>query len=176
MKKLISIPISLLMIISCSCSSNSKKEKEPDYKTLDSSWECDYLKISTNSNWQEHDYINDNITNASWQWDVDDDTHYIDLDLYYDSVWDKLSQNELVKHWEDYKEYALADDTLKSFFEGYYVEDSFVKNGQAYLIVANENSDVKKIEFYTDNIHGTFRYHVPDNEIVLNMVDSIVFY
>ncbi|PWJ13969.1 hypothetical protein [Ruminococcus flavefaciens] len=176
MKKLISIPISLLMLFSCSCSSKPQKEKELDFKTLDASWECDYLKISTNSNWQENDHINGDLTMASWIWGSEDDMHFIDFSINHDPSYDKLSQAEITEHWESFKEYALTDDALKSSYEGYFVEDSFVKNGQAYLITADGNSDNKRIEFYTDSLHGTISFHSIDNDVVMSMIDTIVFY
>ena len=114
MKKLISIPISLLMIISCSCSSKPQKEKEPDYKTLDSSWECDYLKFDVNSNWEHSDSLSGDSTFASWNWTDKDDYHSISFSVTHSPYYHKLAQAEMISDFESTKSIVLNDDEFKN--------------------------------------------------------------
>lgn len=182
MKKLISIPISLLMIISCSCSSKPQTEKEPDYKTLDSSWECDYLKFDVNSNWEQSDYTSGDTTVADWNWTDKDDYHSISFSVTHNSMYHKLTQSELISDFEYLKSFFLNDDEFKNdkimldAYEGVEIADSFVKNGQAYIILDKSGSDYRRIEFKGESISGEFGYYSSDEQTVLDIIDTIKFY
>lgn len=182
MKRLISIPISLLMIISCSCSSKPQKEKEPDYKTLDSSWECDYLKFDVNSNWEQSDSLSGDSTFASWNWADKNDYHSISFSVSHSSMYHKLSQAEIIESFENSKSYILSDDEFKNDnimleeYEGVEVVDSFVKNGQAYIVLGKPDSDNRRIQFEGESISGKFRYNTSDEQTVLDIIDTIMFY
>lgn len=182
MKKLISIPISLLILLSCSCSSNSKKEKEPDYKTLDSSWECDYLKFDVNSNWEPGDYTSGDVTVANWNWTDENDFHSISFSLTHNSRYHKLTQSEMISDFENSKSLILNDDEFKNdkimldAYEGVEIADSFVKNGQAYIILDKSGSDYRRIEFKGESISCDFGYYSSDEQTVLDIIDTIIFY
>lgn len=182
MKKLISIPISLLMLFSCSCSSKPQKEKELDYKTLDSSWECDYLKFDVNSNWEHRDSLSGDSTFANWNWADEDDYHSISFSISHSSMFHKLSQTEMISDFEESKSLILNDDEFKNDntmleeYQGVEVTDSFVKNGQAYIVLSKPDSDNRRIQFKGESISGKFRYNVSDEQIVLDIIDTIAFY
>lgn len=167
-------------LTSCSAASEpsttSRGQAAIDYTTLDTSWECDYLKIAVSSKWQGDDNLSNDLTFAHWYWGNDDVFHFVDFTLSHNSDYKQLSQKEVTERWSNFKEYALEDDTLKADYEGDYVEDTFVKSGQAYLIIANEKNDKKEIQFYANGLHGTFSYDNIDTDIVMSMIDSIVFY
>ena len=182
MKKLISIPISLLMIISCSCSSKPQTEKEPDYKTLDSSWECDYLKFDVNSNWEHSDSLSGDSTFASWNWTDKDDYHSISFSVTHSPYYHKLAQAEMISDFESTKSIVLNDDEFKNDsimlgeYEGVEVIDSFVKNGQAYIVLGKSDSDNCRILFQGESIYCKIRYNSSDEQTVLDIIDTIIFY
>ena len=182
MKKLISIPISLLMLFSCSCSSKPQKEKEPDFRTLDTTWECDYLKFNVNSNWEHSDSLSGDSTFANWNWTDQNDFHSISFSISHSSMFHKLSQTEMISDYEETKSSILNDDEFKNDnimleeYQGVEVADSFVKNGQAYIVLSNPDSDNRRIQFKGESISGKFRYNVSDEQIVLDIIDTIAFY
>ena len=61
-------------------------------------------------------------------------------------------------------------------YQGVEVADSFVKNGQAYIVLSNPDSDNRRIQFKGESISGKFRYNVSDEQIVLDIIDTIAFY
>lgn len=178
MKRTLSVVLCAALLASlASCSeASSKKEADIDYTTLDSTWECDYLKIATNSNWHEYDSINGNLTLVDWSWGTEDNQHYADLSLSHNLEYTKLSQNEVTERWNNFKKFALDDDLLKDDYKDDFIEDTFVKNGQAYLIIDKGKNDKKEIQFYAHDLHGTFSYNNADTEIIMRMIDSINFY
>ena len=164
MKKALSVVLCaalLAPLASCSAGS-SKKEADIDYTTLDTTWECDYLKISTNSNWNVEDNL-DYGSIISVHWDKNG-TSPIFLTISYMEYYKKLTQYELIKKWEAEKHSEDAS-----------IDDTFVKNGQAYIVTKNK-SDIKNIEFCADKLHGSFSFYADDEDYVLKMIDSIVFY
>ena len=182
MKKLLSIPICLLLLVNCSCSSKGKKEKEPDFKTLDASWECDYLKLNVNSNWEQNDSLSGDSTFASWNWTDANDYHSISFSVSHNSMYHKLTQSELISSFEESKSFFLNDDEFKNdkimleAYEDVEVSDSFVKNGQAYIVLEKTDNDYHKIKFEGESITGDFRYNISDEQIVLDIIDTLVFY
>ena len=162
-------------LVSCSTGS-SKKQADIDYTTLDSAWECDYLKIGTNSNWHEYDSISGNLTLVDWFWGSEDNQHFANLSLSHNSEYKKLSQTEVTERWNNFKKFALDDDLLKNDYKDDSIEDTFVKNGQAYIIIDKGKNDKKEIQFYAYDLHGTFSYNNADTDIIMRMIDSMVFY
>jgi len=185
MKKAMSIIFATalsLTLISCSeKAGNSKNDK--DYTTLNSTWECDYLKIGTNSNWSEYDSLSDYSNYASWSWkDSSDEGHSCNLNLSHSSLYKKLSQSDAIKYWEwsqnDFltSEEFKGDQTITEKYKDYFVEDSFVKNGQSYLIISKKGQPQKRIEFYAEGLHGDLSYNSDDEPLIMDMINSIVFY
>ena len=89
---------------------------------------------------------------------------------------EKRTVADSVDFWEDTKKYGQEEnpDYLKDAF----IEDSFVKNGQAYLVISD--GDEKKIMFYGNKLYGTFTFKAADydvlNSITMKMIDSLEFY
>ena len=127
-----------------------------DEINLDSSWECDYLKIATCSKWKEESEIDDDEFTACWRWSDKDFSHRIYISLSR-SIAGKMSQLDLQKTFDD-------------------ILNIFVKNGQAYIITGSEDSTIRFAYFYADTVQGMFSYSVQDEEIVMDMIDSIEFY
>ena len=191
MKKALSIIAGMSMLLSLvSCSEAAEKPSAEsqvetvDYTTLDSSWECDYFKIGTNSHWEADDSLIGDLTLANWYWADKDNYHSIYFSISHADLYKKLTQDDAKTEWEQLKDSFMTDDDFKNDkdtlerYDGYFVERTFVKNGQAYLIIAKEgDTDAqKRIEFYADSLHGTLSYYQLDEQIVLDMIDSIVFY
>lgn len=158
MKKMLSFSLCFIMLFS-SC---SKKETadEIDYTTINSSWECDYLKIGVNSNWNITENINGNYISVTWD---RNGASPIFCHFSYGEFFKKYTQNELIQKW---KSDEHSEDA--SF-------DTFVKNGQAYIIT-KDSSQFEGIEFHSDKLWGTFTFYSDYEDYVLKMIDSIVFY
>ena len=139
--------------------SGSATEKEI---ILDSEWECDYLKIAKSSEWEEDVKIEDDDANVYWDW-YDDSPHIISI-LLGKSISGKMSQEDLKKLFSGLE------------FDDYKILDSFEKNGQAYIIMGHEDTEDRMLYFSTDIVHGIIDYSVEDEEIVMEMIESIEFY
>lgn len=96
--------------------------------------------------------------------------HVFESDLY-----EKLTQNEASEKWEDTKK-NVSDD-FKSEYDSYFIEDSFVKNGQAYLVIGTtDEKQRKRIEFYANKVHGIFYYYDDEEDIIKSMLEKAEFY
>ena len=137
--------------------SGSATEKEI---ILDSEWECDYLKIAKSSEWEEDVKIEDDDANVYWDW-YDDSPHIISI-LLGKSISGKMSQEDLKKLFSGLE------------FDDYKILDSFEKNGQAYLIMGD--SEDKNLIFSNNKVEGNIFYSAKDEEIVMEMIESIEFY
>ncbi len=151
MKKYLLILLTFItIVVTTACSSNA----------LDTTWECDYLKISICSKWEVHkDKINGNSVDVSWKLD-DKSLNTISIHLSK-SIFGKQSQSDLQKRYDDRDEKIL---------------DNFVKNGQAYIVIDSEEYSFRNICFSTDKVEGTIFYSAEDEEIVMKMIESIEFY
>lgn len=123
---------------------------------LDSEWECDYLTIAKCSEWDEQ--INKENDGISVFW------HDCKISLFLDeSISQKLSEEDLKEWYSDLQ------------YDDYKILDTFEKNGQAYLMMGHENSSSRDLKFSTGTVSGTFDYSVEDEEIVMDMINSIEF-
>lgn len=154
-----------------------------DYTTLDTTWECDYLKLNINSNWEKSDYLSGDLTLADWNWsDKENEYHFISFTIRHDSTYKKLTQSEMISSFKNSKSLILNDDEFKNDsimleeYEGVEVADSFVKNGQAYIVLNKSGSNNRRIKFQGESFSGEFRYDLLDEQTVLNIIDTIVFY
>ncbi len=156
MKKYLSIFFTLMIIIlTTSCSSNK----------LDTTWECDYLKIAKCSKWEEESEIDGNHVDIKWELD-DESINTISLYLGK-SISGKESQSDLQEFYE----------RLNEKYEGEYeIFDNFVKNGQAYVITGSKDSARRTVHFSAEKVEGDIYYSAEDEELVMKMIDSIEFY
>lgn len=173
MKKRFSCIASVLIIILSSCSTRQNQQSSKvDYDTLDSFWECDYFKISKNSNWNERENINGFMTSVYWDCNG---SSQISITSAYNQFSFKLTQNELI---EKIKGYQNSDDEIiREMYSDYEIEDTFVKNGQAYILLQPKDSKGRKIiEFNADKVNGSIYFYESQEDVVMKMIDSIEFY
>ena len=135
---------------------------------LDSDWECDYLKISTCSDWEEDSQINGKSFTEIWNWEDSDVYHFISLTLDESSM-GKMSQSDLQEFYEEYFKYSSNENNYK-------IIDNFMEDKQAYVVIGNEELPLWNIHFSTDTVQGDFTYTSKDEEIVRNMIKTIEFY
>ncbi|MDE5936898.1 MAG: hypothetical protein K2G83_05795, partial [Ruminococcus sp.] len=140
----------------------TESETPKEEITLDSKWECKYLKIAKSSEWEEDIKIEDDDVNVYWDW-YDDSPHMIAI-LLGKSISGKMSQEDL----------RICYTGLE--YDDYKILDSFEKNGQAYIIMGDSESENRDLMFSTDTVDGTIYYSVEDEELVMKMIDSIEFY
>lgn len=138
----------------------TEQSTEDEEITLDSEWECEYLKIAKSSEWEEDVKIEDDDANVYWDW-YDDSFHIISI-LLGKSISGKMSQEDL----------QICYIGLE--YDDYKILDNFEKNGQAYIIMGD--SEDKTLYFSTDTVDGTIHYSADEEEIVMKMIDSIEFY
>lgn len=82
-----------------------------------------------------------------------------------DFLYEKLTTAELKEKWE---KDAKSNEEITS---------TFVKNGQAYILVTDSVNNSKYIEFQSDGLNGRISfYSAEDEEIVMKMIESIEFY
>lgn len=171
MKKYLSIICVLLTLTAfTSCSNTSGNQSEvsknivSENSLLSSIFENDYLKIAKGSEWEEDIGVSDNITSIKWDW-TDESSHNISCFLMqYTSG--KKSQEDLRKEFSENGEYYVPDRIIF---------DSFEKNGQAYIVLGAKDSETREIFFITDKVLGKFVYSSDDEEILIDMIDSIEF-
>lgn len=191
MKRLFTTLAILSFMVACvSCSSDEKQSEQgmnnissvdsESLIELDSTWECDYFKMGINSKWNIDDSISDRYSTSTIEWEDEERFHVIFISFTNSSLYKKLTQSESIDEWEKLKYGMLndsdSDEMTKEWYETRSVSDSFVKNGQAYIIIDIKDLDSKEIEFYSDSLHGTIRYYSDDEEIIMNMIDTIEFY
>lgn len=188
MKKMFAILSSAVLLTSLTACSEAaeptnhkSKVQEADYTTLDSSWECDYFKLGINSHWECSRSITDYSISATF--DVDSEYFSsIRLNILKYDNYHKLSESELISNWEKKRNDMLTDDlfkddlTIKEEYETFSVSESFVKNAQAYIFLSStDDRFLNRIEFQGDGFYGTFKFYKKDKDIVMSMIDSIVF-
>ena len=141
-------------------------------RELDTSWECDYLKISKCSNWRE--YLSKDIDDTSsyfcnWEWFDGEEKHSITFMISdeFAGIIEKKSEKEL-REWFEYSKEDVEDLVLV---------DTFVENNQAYMITTTTSyEDSYELQFYTDKVNGSISFDKEDEDIVREMIDSIVYY
>lgn len=177
MKKYLSIICALLMLTtltSCGNSTSSSDSSEVSKSiVLDSVFENDYLKISVNSDWEESNDTFGHTNYIDWQWeDENSSKHNITLDITEDDS-GKISLEDFKLAYENNEGYMTAKHMYSFNFEKDKLIDSFEENTQAYVITG----DARKhhIFFKTDTILGEFVYSSNDEEIIIDMIDSIEF-
>lgn len=184
MKKYLSILCILVMLsgmAGCSLSKNESKKnstnmtsEETDYVTLDSIWECDYLKLSVNSNWEsKHDIIGDIVCEMFYTSDKAT-APSIYLYINHSDLWKKKTESESIDYWNQLKELAIDDGDSELEDENSEITSSFVKNGQAYIIVS-EGNGFESVYFYANEIIGHFQFYKEQESLVLEMIDTIEF-
>lgn len=188
MKKMFAILSSAVLLTSLTaCSEAAEKPSAEsqvetvDYTTLDSSWECDYFKIGTNSHWESSDSVTDYSTSVTF--DVPGGFGPVWLNILKSNSYKKASENELISEWQQKRDDMLTDKlfkddtTIKEYYEPYSVEDTFVKKSQAYIsLTSDDEHTTNRIEFERDGIYGSFSFYEQDRAVVIKMIDSIVFY
>lgn len=115
---------------------------------LDTTWECDYLTIAKSSEWKEEEYIGNDKIVVRWEWQSWNNDRKIDtfiIGLYI---------------YQPPKDETFGD----------YETDRFTKNGQEYIVLEN-----KEIHFTNSVISGTICPSIVDEEIIMQMIDSIEF-
>lgn len=184
MKKYLSILCALAMLsgmVGCSSSKDESKKnstnitsKEIDYTTLDETWECDYLKLSINSNWEsKHDIIGDIVCEMFYTSDKAT-APSIYLYINHSDLWKKKTESESIDYWNQLKELAINDSDSELEDENSEITSSFVKNGQAYIIVS-EGNGLESVYFYANEIIGHFQFYKEQESLVLEMIDTIEF-
>ena len=175
---LITLAVFMIPLYSCSGKSDSSKEKDVDYTSLDSTWECDYLKLSTNSNWEVKDNFENDSASVEFSWMENDHRYSINCYFFHNDNFEKLTVSESEERWKELQKSVKedSDDYLKDA----YIKDSFVKNGQAYLVTGGGPISDYEIEFYGNKLHGTLHFYPSDDkdleQTVLNIIDSMTFY
>lgn len=115
---------------------------------LDTTWECDYLTIAKSSEWKEEEYIGNDKIVVRWEWQAWNNDRKIDtfiIGLYI---------------YQPPKDETFGD----------YETDRFTKNEQEYIVLEN-----KEIHFTNSVISGTICPSIVDEEIIMQMIDSIEF-
>ena len=172
MKKYLSIICVLVMLTvfaSCGNSTSSSDSSEvPESSVLDSVFENDYLKISVNDDWKEHTDTLIDTHHIYWSWkDESSSEHTITLDITEDYS-GKMSLGDFnsIYHRRKY------DKNLGYLYEKKII-NSFEINNQAYIIT--ENNKTYNVFFKTNEIFGEFTYSDNDEEVIMDMIDSIEF-
>ena len=147
----------------------TEETTEPETKEinpiLDSVFENDYLKISVSSDWEESDSTLGDTYYTEWDWKENDSLeHYILLDFTEDSS-GNMSKEDLIKFCSENEEVFIAPNSK--------IIDSFEKNNQAYVIT--ENTENRQIVFISDKVKGKIIYLPDDEDIVMDMIESIEF-
>lgn len=130
---------------------------------LDSKWECDYLTIAKSSEWEETIENEDNEISVDWIWGDETPRHAINLRIKPPSENGKMSKEDLQKKYSKTGLYTIFD--------------SFTTNGQAYIITSLGGEDyiMRNIYFSTDEFDGSFIYTRENEDIVMDMINSIEF-
>lgn len=124
---------------------------------LDTTWECDYLTIAKSSEWDEQIKEDNDEISVFWY------DYKISLFLGESTSSGKMSEEDLVKCYSDLQ------------YDDYKILDTFEKNGQAYLIMGTESTGSRDLMFQTNKVNGTIYYSVEDEELIMQMIDSIEF-
>ncbi|MDE6834927.1 MAG: hypothetical protein K2J39_11890 [Ruminococcus sp.] len=179
MKKYLSIICVLLTLTafaSCGGSISSSIVGTPEVSesvVLDSVFENDYLKISVSSDWEESTETLGKTDYIDWSWESENSSgHNISLDITEDYS-GKVSLEDFMSAYNDEKHITgmyLFD------FEKDKLIDSFETNNQAYVVTGNAgHTGHHSIFFKTNKISGKFFYSSDDEEIVMDMINSIEF-
>lgn len=175
MKKYLAMLCALMMLtVLPSCNDNQKNGSEPSNSVsesateeivLDSEWECDYLTIAKSSEWEEQVKTDDNSIKVDWN------NSKIRLSLH-NVKYREISEEEFIRRYQ-----------LSSFQHDVYgVLNTFEKNGQTYIVMGVEESTERELVFWidpldvwADDVDVTIYYSTEDEEIVMQMIDSIEF-
>lgn len=152
----------------------TEKSHKDEEITLDSELECDYLKIATCSKWQEKSKMEGDKFQTYWDWGDKDKGPYFFINLELTkSTSGKMSQLDLQEFYEGLLDYYKENNENTDIS----VLSSFSKNGQAYIILGYENKDdlLRMIHFSTNDVEGHFTYTSENEDIVMDMIDSIEF-
>ena len=185
MKKYLSILCALAMLsgmTGCSSSKNESKKnstnitgKEIDYTTLDTTWECDYLKLSVNSNWKIDHNTTANSVFETFEISNSENSPFIFLYINYSSQWEKLNESESIDNWNKLKTFSANDNgSNEDMYENCEIVNSFTKNGQAYIVIV-EDDNSEQIRFNADKIYGYFSFKKEQEPLVIEMIDTIEF-
>lgn len=177
MKKYLSIFCAVMMLTALiSCGDSSSISETPEMSesiVLDSVFENNYLKISTNSDWEESNDIFGHTNYIDWQWeDENSSKHNITLDITEDDS-GEISLEDFRLAYENNDGYMASKHMYSFNFEKDKLIDSFEANTQAYIITGDTRKH--NIFFKTDTILGEFVYLIKDEEIVMDMIKSIEF-
>lgn len=169
MKKYLSIICALLMLTtltSCGNSTSSSDSSEVSKSiVLDSVFENDYLKIAVNDDWEE-----ENRTNyTEWEFENRD---FIRLTISEDNS-GKLSLKDFISAYENNDRYAISKYMPEFDCEEDNLIDGFEKNNQTYIVT--ESGKIHYIFFKNDIIFGYFTHSATEEEVVMDMIDSIEF-
>lgn len=172
MKKYLSIICVLLTLtVFTSCGDSSSIAEIPEVSesiVLDSVFENDYLKISVNSDWKESNYA---YNHGYTEWGLEN-RDFIRLAIDEDNS-GKVSLKDFISAYENNDGYMISKHMPEFDFEKDNLIDGFEKNNQAYIIT--EAKKIHHIFFKTDTIFGHFTYSATEEEIVMDMIESIEF-
>jgi hypothetical protein len=179
MRKILALVSAALLVSSCSCSaknaSSEVSDSNVDYYTLDSTWECEFLKFPINSNWEVEDEFKDSTASVFFSWKEDDKNYSIHGYFSHHDSFGKKSVAESEKNWEELISDMQKDDP--DYYKDAVIEDSFVKNGQPFLVISGGDLSLKEILFYGDTTNGTFYIYNEETEsTVMDMIDGMTFY
>ena len=170
MKKYLSIIcvfLTLTAFVSCGDSSSSIAEtpEVSESVVLDSVFENDYLKIAVNDDWEEK-----NRTNYT-EWELEN-RDFIRLTINEDNS-GKVSLENFISAYENNDRYTISKYMPEFDCEEDNLIDGFEKNNQAYIVT--EAGKIHYIFFKTDIIFGHFTYSATEEEVVMDMIESIEF-
>lgn len=200
MKKYLSIICVLLTLTafaSCGDSNSTSDSLDPeisistttevkDFTTLDSDWECDYLKVATCSNWKEESELDGKIFDVKWGWSENDDELNYESEYFISNIrltvggtsLGRKGQAELQKYGEEMvKDYTDPNsEYYNEYYKDYRVVDIFTENGQSYLVMGDDSIHLRDIYFWTDDFWGYFHTSTNYEELLRSMIETIEFY
>lgn len=137
---------------------------------LDSVFENDYIKISVNDDWEESTETLSKTEYINWSWENENSSkHNISLGIEEDYS-GKVSLDDFLSA---YNSETYIDNIYPFQFEKDNLIDSFEENNQTYVVTGSEN--YHNIFFKTNRISGKFSYSSDDEEIVIDMIESMEF-
>lgn len=178
MKKYLSL-LCVLSALSFLPACGEKNSEKTESKIEYIKYETDDLAFEMPSDWK----LDKNTSNSSdsFWFEKSEESFLVRLysDDYTRKYCKKLRTDEAKEEWEDLKNIVKEDDP--EYYESTYkfceITDDFVKNGQAYIIVTNTQSNTQSVHFYAQGVTGSIEYiDGEEMKTVEKLIDSIIFY
>lgn len=178
MKKYLSLlcALSALSFLpACGEQNSEKTESEIEYIK----YETDDLAFEMPSDWKLDQNTSD--SSESFWFEKSEERFWVNLyaNDYTRKYCKKLRTDEAKEEWENLKNSVKENDPedYESSYKFCEITDDFVKNGQAYIIVTNTQSDTQSVHFYAQGVIGSIEYiDGEEMKTVEELIDSIVFY